>query len=132
MIGGPHAGRVVAIFAAVAIALAASTVPGSPDAGAHLDGAGSVATVRAATGNGSALGNFSAALGRIVALLGAAGGAVLAIAWSRVALSWFSTDVTKKIQAKDRARDALIGTLIFTAALSGLVWGLAQWILTGA
>jgi hypothetical protein len=48
-----------------------------------------------------------------------------------VALSWFSNDVTKKVQAKERARDALVGTLLFTAALTGLVWGLAHWVLTG-
>ncbi|HEV2429285.1 MAG TPA: hypothetical protein VGV64_05505 [Thermoplasmata archaeon] len=84
-----------------------------------------------ALANDSVVGNFSASLGRIVALLGAAGGAILAIAWARVALSWFSTDVTKKVQAKDRARDAIVGTVIFAAALSGLVWSLAQWILTG-
>jgi hypothetical protein len=52
--------------------------------------------------------------------------------WARVALSWFSNDVTKKVQAKDRARDALIGTLLFTAAITGLVWGLAHWVLTGS
>jgi hypothetical protein len=84
-----------------------------------------------ASGNGSVVGNFSAALGRIVTLLGAAGGAILAIAWSRVALSWFSNEVSKKMQAKERARDALVGTVIFAAALSGIVWGLAQWILGG-
>jgi hypothetical protein len=82
--------------------------------------------------NGSAVGNFSHALERIVALVAAAGGAILSLAWARVALSWFSNDVTKKIQAKDRARDALVGTIVLAAALSGLVWGLAQWILTGA
>ena len=86
----------------------------------------------AATTNGSALGNFSAVIDRIVVLLGAAGGGLLAIVWARVALSWFSNDVTKKVQAKDRARDALVGTLLFTAALSGLIWGLARWVLTGA
>ena len=82
--------------------------------------------------NGSALGNFSAVVDRIVVLLGAAGGGLLAIVWARVALSWFSNDVTKKVQAKDRARDALVGTLLFTAALTGLIWGLARWVLTGA
>ncbi len=85
----------------------------------------------AASTNATAIGNFSAALGRIVTLIGAAGGAVLAIAWARVALSWFSNDVSKKIQAKDRARDALVGSLIFVAALTGLIWGLAQWVLSG-
>jgi hypothetical protein len=97
--------------------------PGRADAGGtHL----------AVAGNASVVGNFSAALGRIVTLLGAAGGAILAIAWARVSLSWFSNDVSKKMQAKDRARDALIGTVIFAAALSGIVWGLAQWILSGS
>jgi len=82
--------------------------------------------------NGSAVANFSEVVNRIVVLLGLSGGGLLAIVWARVALSWFSNDVTKKIQAKDRARDALVGTLIFAAALSGLIWGLAQWVLTGA
>ena len=75
--------------------------------------------------------NFTASVNRIVTLLGISGGGLLAIVSVRVALSWFSNDVTKKVQAKDRARDALIGTLLFTAALSGLIWGLAHWVLTG-
>jgi hypothetical protein len=79
-----------------------------------------------------AVGNFSSALQRLVDLVGFSGSALLAIVWARVALSWFSNDVSKKVQAKDRARDALVGTLLFTAALTGLVWGLARWVLTGA
>jgi hypothetical protein len=102
---------------------ATGTLPGGP--------VGTTMAHLAASGNASVVGNFSAALGRIVALLGAAGGAILALAWARVALSWFSNDVSKKMQAKDRARDALIGTVIFAAALSGIVWGLAQWVLSG-
>lgn len=82
--------------------------------------------------NATPVGNFSAALGRLVTLVGAAGGALLALVWARVALSWFSNDLSKKIQAKDRARDALVGTLIFTAAVSGLAWALAQWVVSGA
>jgi len=76
--------------------------------------------------------NLSAAVNRVVQLLGVCGGGLLAIVWARVAVSWFSHDLSKKIQAKDRARDALIGTLLFTAALSGLVWALAHWVLTGS
>ncbi len=75
--------------------------------------------------------NFTAAIQRIVTLLGLSGSGLLAVVWTRVALSWFSNDVTKKVQAKDRARDALIGTLLFVAALSGLLWGLAHWVITG-
>jgi hypothetical protein len=80
----------------------------------------------------SVVDNLSAAVQRLVTLVGVAGGGLLSLVWIRVALSWFSSDVTKKIQAKDRARDALVGTLIFVAALSGLAWGLAHWVVTGS
>jgi len=79
-----------------------------------------------------AVGNFSAAINRLVGLVAIAGSGLLALVWARVALSWFSNDITKKVQAKDRARDALVGTLLFTAAITGLFWGLAHWVVTGS
>jgi hypothetical protein len=91
-----------------------------------------VAEASASPANTSPVANFSASINRLVELLGVAGSGLLALVWARVALSWFSHDVTKKVQAKDRARDALIGTLLFVAALTGLIWGLAHWVLTGA
>ncbi|MFI5414008.1 MAG: hypothetical protein ACHQ0I_05440 [Candidatus Lutacidiplasmatales archaeon] len=75
--------------------------------------------------------NFSASINRLVDLVALAGSGILALVWARVALSWFSNDITKKIQAKDRARDALVGTLLFMAAVTGLFYGLAHWVLTG-
>lgn len=84
------------------------------------------------TGASSAVGNFTAAINRLVDLVGLAGGGILSLVWARVAMSWFSNDITKKVQAKDRARDALVGTLLFTAAVTGLFWGLAHWVLTGS
>jgi hypothetical protein len=83
-------------------------------------------------GVSTAVQNFSASIDRLVELLGIAGSGLLSLVWARVALSWFSNDITKKIQAKDRARDALIGTLLFVAAITGLFWGLAHWVLTGS
>lgn len=80
----------------------------------------------------SSVANFTAAINRLVELVGLAGAGILALVWARVALSWFSNDVTKKVQAKDRARDALVGTLLFVAAVSGMIWGLAHWVVTGA
>jgi hypothetical protein len=80
----------------------------------------------------SSVSNFTSAIQRIVTLLGLSGSGLLAIVWSRVALSWFSNDVSKKVQAKERARDALIGTILFTSAVSGLLFGLAHWVVTGA
>jgi hypothetical protein len=93
---------------------------------------GSLANVPALPTNDSAVGNFTASIDRMVELLALAGGGILALVWARVALSWFSNDVAKKVQAKDRARDALIGSLLFTAAITGLIWGLAHWVLTGS
>jgi hypothetical protein len=87
---------------------------------------------RLSLSNSSPVNNFTASVDRLVDLLGVAGSGLLALAWARVAVSWFSHDVTKKVQAKDRARDALVGTLLFVAALSGLIWGLAHWVLTGS
>ncbi|HEY1199217.1 MAG TPA: hypothetical protein VGG32_10940 [Thermoplasmata archaeon] len=76
--------------------------------------------------------NFSASINRLVELVALAGSGILSLVWARVALSWFSNDITKKIQAKDRARDALVGTLLFMAAVTGLLYGLAHWVLTGS
>ncbi|MCI4372246.1 MAG: hypothetical protein L3K02_01160 [Thermoplasmata archaeon] len=105
-------------------------IPGGAAAGAHHGGPGS--TRSSLRGISSAVGNFSTAIDRLVELLGVAGSGLLSLVWARVALSWFSNDITKKVQAKDRARDALIGTLLFTAAITGLFWGLAHWVLTGS
>ena len=114
--------------ALVALVLVASLAVAAPSPVPLASGRGTGAFDAS---NGSAVGNFSEVVNRIVVLLGVSGGGLLAIVWARVALSWFSNDVTKKVQAKDRARDALVGTLLFTAALSGLIWGLARWVLTG-
>ncbi|MCI4352153.1 MAG: hypothetical protein L3K14_02025 [Thermoplasmata archaeon] len=87
---------------------------------------------RASAGTNPAVSNFSAAIGRLVTLAAAAGAGLLSLVWARVALSWFSHDSLKKVLAKERARDALIGTLLFIGAVSGLVWALANWVVTGA
>lgn len=76
--------------------------------------------------------NLTAALGRAVLLVGLAAGALVTLVWSRVAVSWFSHDPSRKVQAKERARDAAIGSLVLIAAVSGLAWGLARFVLTGS
>ena len=119
-----RAGLVVVLVGLVAGAL--PPTPSAPVPGVRVTAA--VATPV----NTSPVANFSASIGRLVDLLGVAGSGLLALVWARVALSWFSHDVTKKVQAKERARDALIGTLLFVAALTGLIWGLAHWVLTGS
>jgi hypothetical protein len=117
--------------AALGVALAILCLAASSASGqAHPANPG---TTGAAPSPGSgAVANFTSAINRLVELVGLAGSGILALVWARVAFSWFSNDVTKKIQAKDRARDALVGTLLFTAAVTGLVWGLAHWVITGS
>ena len=105
-------------------------VASSASVQAHPPPAG--ATGAAPSPGSGAVSNFTNAINRLVELVGLAGSGILALVWARVAFSWFSNDVTKKIQAKDRARDALVGTLLFTAAVTGLVWGLAHWVITGS
>jgi len=112
----------VVLAASFGVLLAGLPLPASAGAGA-ADGSGP---------SSGPVANFTSAINRLVELVGLAGGGLLTLVWARVALSWFSNDVTKKIQAKDRARDALIGTLLFVAAVSGLVYGLAHWVVTGS
>ena len=121
---GPGLRTTTALGAAVLIALAAS--------GGSLAGPLVRSGATSAPPTTGPVANFTAAVNRLVELVGLAGGGVLALVWARVALSWFSNDLTKKVQAKDRARDALIGTLLFVAAVSGLIYGLAHWVVTGS
>ena len=116
-------GLVLSISAGLSGGTAAGTHPApvlGPLPAGHLTPAGANATD-----------NLTAALNRLLFIVGLAAGAVVTLVWARVALSWFSHDTTRKVQAKERARDALIGSLILVAAVSGLAWALARWVLTG-
>jgi hypothetical protein len=117
--------------AAVGAVLASLALLGVGPPGPAAPAPRPVAPAAAGTTTGP-VANFTAAINRLVDLVGVAGGGLLALVWARVALSWFSNDVTKKVQAKDRARDALVGTLLFVAAVSGLIYGLAHWVVTGS
>ena len=124
-------GRPVPAFVAVGLTLL--LLSGAGPVAARASGpVRTTALADASTSPNGAVSNFTAAINRLVELVGLAGSGLLALVWARVALSWFSSDVTKKIQAKDRARDALIGTLLFVAAVTGLIWGLAHWVVTGS
>ena len=111
-----------ALAIVTALGLCGPVLPGVPGTNAHPAGSPTSGPVA----------NFTAAIGRLVELVGLAGGGILALVWARVAFSWFSHDVARKVQAKERARDAIVGTLLFVAAVTGLVYGLAHWVVTGS
>jgi hypothetical protein len=113
--------------AAILFVVAVLPTPGGSSPPNHA-----VALRSSGTSSSTPVDNFTASINRLVDLVALAGSGILALVWARVALSWFSNDITKKIQAKDRARDALIGTLLFMAAVTGLLYGLANWVLTGS
>jgi hypothetical protein len=117
----------IALTILVLLAVILSAVP---SVSAH--GAPASTTSDGTTPTNPAVSNFTAAIDRLVSLAAAAGGGLLSLVWARVALSWFSHDSMKKVLAKERARDALVGTLLFVGAISGLVWALANWVVTGA
>lgn len=115
------------VASVVLVVLAALPIPTSLPSIPHSSHLGALAAPTS-----TPVGNFSASINRLVELVALAGSGILALVWARVAMSWFSNDITKKVQAKDRARDALIGTLLFMAAVTGLLYGLAHWVLTGS
>jgi len=126
----PHPGSTapsVRMLVALAVTVASLPAPPMPTLAA---GPPPLRAVLGATA--TPVDNFTASINRLVDLVALAGSGILSLVWARVALSWFSNDITKKIQAKDRARDALIGTLLFLAAVTGLLYGLAHWVLTGS
>jgi hypothetical protein len=125
MIAGKDIGKVSLTILLLLAVLIWTVPPASADRAGLPGGA-----TRAATAN-PAVSNFTAVINRLVSLAAAAGAGLLSLVWARVALSWFSHDSMKKVLAKERARDALIGTLLFVGAVSGLVWALANWVVTG-
>jgi hypothetical protein len=122
------------LFALLSVALFVSAgSAGAPGAGSpRAPVVGPFTAVHLRPAGANATDNLTAALNRLLFIVGIAAGAVVTLVWARVALSWFSHDPTRKVQAKERARDALIGSLILVAAVSGLAWALARWVLTGA
>lgn len=58
-------------------------------------------------------------------------GLVIAILWVPIAIGYFSRDLDRKADAKERTKDALIGTLIFVMAISGVLYAVIHYIVVG-
>lgn len=116
---------------ALPVALVVLLVIAPPTQPASTQGRTSVGDAQNVQGVANATQNLTSALNRLVMIVAVAAGAVVTLAWARVAVSWFSNDPTKKMGAKDRVKDAALGTFILLSAVTGLAWGLAHWVLTG-
>lgn len=56
---------------------------------------------------------------------------LIALLWIPIAIGYFSRDLDRKADAKERTKDALIGTIIFVMAVSGILYGVIHYIVVG-
>ncbi len=75
---------------------------------------------------------ISAMLGRIDDLLIGISAVLISLLWIPIALNFFSTDENKKYMAKERLKNAVIGTVIYVMAISGVIYVIFNYIVTGS
>lgn len=56
---------------------------------------------------------------------------IITILWVPIALGYFSKDLDRKADAKERTKDALIGTVIFVMAVSGVLYAVIHYVVAG-
>lgn len=83
----------------------------------------------------SAIANNSSDISGIVqrafGIIAGVSGLIIAILWVPIAIGYFSKDMDRKADAKERTKDALIGTVIFVMAVSGVLYAVIHYIVTG-
>ena len=57
---------------------------------------------------------------------------IIAVLWIPIAISFFGTDENRRIEARTRLKNALIGTFIYVVAISGVLYALVNFIITGS
>ncbi|KJE49217.1 MULTISPECIES: hypothetical protein [Acidiplasma] len=73
----------------------------------------------------------SAMLGRLDEIVIGVSALIISILWIPIALSFFSTDDAKRTVAKEKLKNALIGTFIYILAVSGAMYSIFNYIITG-
>ncbi|MGC8574250.1 MAG: hypothetical protein ACP5LC_01830 [Thermoplasmata archaeon] len=68
---------------------------------------------------------------RAFGIVAGVAGLVIAILWVPIAIGYFSRDLDRKADAKERTKDALIGTIIFVMAISGVLYAVIHYIVVG-
>ncbi|MHB1709529.1 MAG: hypothetical protein ACYCT2_08665 [Thermoplasmataceae archaeon] len=74
---------------------------------------------------------LSGALSRLLEVVVSISAVVVALLWIPIALSFFSTDENKKFEARGRLKNALIGTLIYVLAISGVIYAVFNYVAIG-
>lgn len=74
---------------------------------------------------------INAMVQRAFGIIAGVSGLIIAILWVPIAIGYFSKDLDRKADAKERTKDALIGTVIFVMAVSGVLYAVVHYIVAG-
>ncbi len=74
---------------------------------------------------------LSGALNRLLEVVVSISAVVVGLLWIPIALSFFSTDENKRFEARGRLKNALIGTLIYVLAVSGVIYAVFNYVAIG-
>jgi hypothetical protein len=78
-----------------------------------------------------AIASITSMLGRIDTIVISVAAVLITLLWIPIALNFFSTDENKKLLARERLKNATIGTIIFIMAISGVLYTVFNYIVTG-
>ena len=75
---------------------------------------------------------ISTMMNRVYAVVASISAVLIGLLWIPIAIGYFSTDENRKFEARTRTKNALIGTLIYIFAMSGALYAVLNYIITGA
>jgi hypothetical protein len=78
-----------------------------------------------------AIASINAMMGRIDDIAISVSAVLITLLWIPIALNFFSTDEHKNYMARERLKNATIGTVIYIMAISGILFTLFNYVVTG-
>jgi hypothetical protein len=76
-------------------------------------------------------GQIQGVLNRIYAVVASVSAIIIAVLWIPIALGFFGADENRRYEARIRLKNALIGTFIYVVAVSGLLYTIVNYLITG-
>lgn len=74
---------------------------------------------------------LSGVINRTYEVVASVSAVVVGLLWLPIAFAFFSGDEDRRYDAKVRMKNAFIGTLIYVLALSGTLYAIFQFVVTG-
>lgn len=70
-------------------------------------------------------------LNRVYLLVASVSAIIIALLWIPIALGFFSSDENRKTDAKLKLKNAVIGTVIYCLAISGVLYAIFTYVISG-